>query len=330
MGANALSQLIKIMKVIASSGPRYATFFVNTGCNRRCVYCSVPEQGSGVELPPTDWENITDRVTNWGVRFVSILGGEPTLRVDLPEIVGHISAKAVVSLTSNGDTFVGPKGKERLRVLASNGLSVLNLSLHDLHEVDRQIEILRFARSVGLIPILATVVTKPTIGRLPEIMKEANRRGVMYRYSLYQDIGGSFSSAVKGLIPEPGQLETFVAAVCIQQQKTHLIQNSQMYMTQGTNAYQRGWHCDIHKDHWVVVDNEGRLMACSEYPTQVRVLDIPTLEDPRWVQARTKERGSCDGCSYQCYMEEEGLSRLDMLRVAFDNARGLVQSRKPS
>jgi MoaA/NifB/PqqE/SkfB family radical SAM enzyme len=322
----ALSQVIGAMRVVASSTPRFATFFVNTWCNRRCVYCVVPEQGSGTELSPETWRQITDRVTSWGVRFVNILGGEPTLRKDLPAIVELISMKAVVSLTSNGDTFVGDKGKERLRVLSQGGLSILNLSLHDLRETERQLNILQFAQRIGLIPILATMVTRATITHLPDVMRMANKRGVFYRYSLYQDVGGAFSSAVNGLSPTPEQLSAFVATVRKQQSKTHLIQNTTSYMTQSTNVYPRGWHCDTTRDHWVVVDNEGRLMVCSEYPTSVKVLEIPSLNDAQWVGARTEKRKACSGCTYQCYMDEE-LGRRELILGAVEATRGLLQSR---
>ena len=317
---------MKAIKIIASSGPRFGTFFVNTGCNRRCPYCVVPEQGSGVELPVETWQQIADRITSWGVRFVSILGGEPTLRKDLPDIVGYISRKAAVSLTSNGDTFVGSGGRERVRILSERGLSILNLSLHDLGELDRQLDILQFAGKLGMVPILASVVTRTTIGELPDIMRTAHERGVFWRYSMYQNVGGSFSSDVAGLVPTPEQVSAFMGIVRVQQKETHLVQNTGSYIAQITDVYPRGWHCDVNRDHWVVVDNEGRLMACNEFPTQVKVLDIPSLKDPAWVQARTEKREACSGCTYQCYMDEES-SRKELALGAIDGARGLLRSR---
>ena len=181
--ALSLSNIVRAIRLIASSSPRYGTLFVNTGCNRRCIYCVVPEQGSGVELGSAEWCRIIDKLHGWGVRLGNILGGEPTLRQDLPEIIAHASTKMAVNLTSNGDTFVGPKGRDRLTTLASRGLSLLNLSLHDLGETNRQLDLLAYAKSLGVIPILATVVTKATIGRLPDIMIEATQRGILSRYS---------------------------------------------------------------------------------------------------------------------------------------------------
>jgi MoaA/NifB/PqqE/SkfB family radical SAM enzyme len=237
-----------------------------------------------------------------------------------------MSTKMAVSITSNGDTFVGPKGRDRLAILARGGVSVLNLSLHDLRETDRQLDSLVFAKTLGVIPILATVVTKATIGRLPDIMVEANRRGILFRYMLYQSVGGSFSSQVDGLSPTQEEISAFISIVGQQRRKTHLVQNTRRDIAEATDAYPRNWHCDSYKDHWVVVDNEGRLMACAEHPTDVSVLDIPSLTDPSWTDTRTAKREACAGCSYQCYMDEEGLHRADMIREGITTGLGLLRA----
>ena len=102
--ATVLLHLKKATRFITTRGPKYATFFVNTRCNRRCVYCAVTKHQDS-ELTTQIWNIIADRVTNWGVCLISIVGGEPTLRKDLADIIRHVSKKVLVNLTSNGDFF---------------------------------------------------------------------------------------------------------------------------------------------------------------------------------------------------------------------------------
>lgn len=326
MGKLVLSNIIRAARLIASSGPRFGTFFLNTDCNRRCSYCVVPDRGTGIEMSYEKWCLILDKMNRWGVRFGSFLGGEPTLRKDLPEILKYASKKMAVSLTSNGDTMLGAKGRDRLSNLASNGLNILNLSLHDLAETDRQLETLAYAKRLGIIPILATVVTRATIKALPAIMEKSNAMGILYRYSLYQSVGGAFSAQVDNLAPTKEEIENFISIVKTQKKRFRLVQNTHKYLMDGTAAYPRGWHCNSYEDHWLTVDNEGRLMACSEYPTNVSVLDLPSLGDSKWTEIRTAKRMACDGCTYQCYIDEEGLSRGDLAREGFLTAVGLLRA----
>lgn len=211
-----------------------------------------------------------------------------------------------------------------MKALAESGLSILNLSLHNLREVDRQLETLRYAKTLGIIPILATVVTKVTIAKLPDIMRETNRQGVLYRYIPMQSIGGSFSARADGLCPNPDELASFVALVQDQKKRMHLVANTSKYMEEGTEVYPKGWHCDSHTDRWVSVDNEGKLMACNEYRTQVSVLEIPSLRDPRWGEARTLQREGCAGCTYECHMNAERMTRLTLVGEGVDKAKSML------
>lgn len=323
MVTKALLNGVRVARTLLSSGPRFGTIFVNTDCNRRCVYCMVPQLGTSVVLSSDVWNEIIDRIASWGVGIVNILGGEPTLRTDLSEIVAHAARKVTVSLTSNGDAFVGFKGEERFRTLVSNGLSALSLSLHDIDELDRQLGILHLARTLGVLPILGIVVTKQTIEQIPDVMKEANRRSIFFRFSRYQNVGGIFSSETEDLIPTQSQLVAFASEVQEQKEGTGLVLNTPEYIEDTATISTRGWHCDSYKDNWVMVNSKGQLMACCEYPTPVAVLDIETLKDPRWVQVRTKTRVSCEGCTYQCYKDEEQ-SRSQLFGEAIETAIGML------
>ncbi|MEX0617124.1 MAG: radical SAM protein [Candidatus Woykebacteria bacterium] len=326
MGIFSVSGALRGTQFIATRGPRYGTLFVNTGCNRRCVYCVVPDEGSGIELPTETWFEIIDRLHSWGVRLFGILGGEPTLRKDLPEIVAYAAKRGGVNVTSNGDTFAGARGLVRLETLTGSGVKVLTLSLHQAEDLDRQLDLLVTARRLGAIPVLGVVVTRQSIGTTADVMRETNSRGILFRYCFVQSLGGVFSALDAQLQPTPGQIEDFTSQVLKQKKRTGLIQNSDLYI-KGWDLYPRSWHCDVSTDRWVVVDNEGKLMACSEYATSVPVLSIQSLNDARWVEERTDKRSVCAGCTYQCYIEEEGLGTKDLVREGINIGRGLLRSK---
>jgi cyclic pyranopterin phosphate synthase len=80
-------------------------------CNFRCTYC-MPEEGMKW-LPRADLltfgeiERITRVcVERYGFESVRLTGGEPTVRAQLPQLVGRLSALGVeVALTTNGATL---------------------------------------------------------------------------------------------------------------------------------------------------------------------------------------------------------------------------------
>jgi GTP 3',8-cyclase len=102
-------------------------------CNFRCTYC-MPEEGmkwlSRADL--LTFEEI-ERITRvcverYGFESVRLTGGEPTVRAQLPHLVGRLSALGVeVALTTNGAT---------LGLLAADlkaaGLARINISLDSL------------------------------------------------------------------------------------------------------------------------------------------------------------------------------------------------------
>lgn len=318
----ALSHLKKAVRLTMNRKPRYATFFVNNQCNRQCVYCVVPKN-QNLELPAQTWNTITDRVIDWGARLISIVGGEPTLRKDLAEIIKYAGAKAIVNLTSNGDTFAAIRGRDYLRFLSLMGLSTITLSLHDLNDLGRQLDTLQFAQKLSVIPILATVATQDSIEHLPEVMRAANNRGIFFRYSLCQTVGGHFSPATTILRPTPEQTSIFNNIVWQQKQRTGLVINTYEYLRTINSHLHNNWHCHSHKDYWVMVNSDGALMACSEWPTSIMALDILSLSDPRWVETRTAIRLACAGCTNHCYIESEKTNTLGLIHEGMSHAVAL-------
>ncbi len=149
---------------------------VTDKCNFRCTYC-MPAEGLRW-LPKSDiltYEEIARLVGvfhSLGVRTIRLTGGEPTVRRDLPALVGMIRSVATdvdLSMTTNGfllDELAGP--------LAAAGLDRINVSVDSLlrhrfaemtrrDALDRVLEGLRAAEAAGLSPIkLNCVVLRGT------------------------------------------------------------------------------------------------------------------------------------------------------------------------
>src|SRR5438309_7846490 len=82
---------------------------VTDRCNFRCVYCMPAE---GLQWLPKDeiltFEELTRLLSifvSLGVRSLKVTGGEPTVRADLPKLVGmfrEVGPDLDISITTNG------------------------------------------------------------------------------------------------------------------------------------------------------------------------------------------------------------------------------------
>ncbi|MEU8633224.1 radical SAM protein [Amycolatopsis sp. NPDC048633] len=73
-------------------------------CQLVCVHCYAESAPAGRHGPMTceDWIRVIDEATACGARKVQFIGGEPTLRPDLPELVAYAAASGLrVEVTSN-------------------------------------------------------------------------------------------------------------------------------------------------------------------------------------------------------------------------------------
>lgn len=259
------------------------------------------------DLPTQEWKRIIDRLASWGLKATTIVGGEPTTRKDLPELVAHLRKNNILpSLISN---FVSLDAAA-INDLASAGLFSLQASIDTLHGVGRGnrtwLDLLEHARQVGVLPLVSTVVTSRNVDEVPQLAEEVTERGIMYNCSLYQEVGNAFSVTVSGLKAPKDKLLPTLSKVEAVKKRTSAIRMKYSYLKHVDALYYAGtWHCDPSRDSWINVDADGTLMPCQEYSSSIRVLDIPSLRDKAWRKLKYDKAAACRGCYYQCYFEQE-------------------------
>lgn len=86
---------------------------VTAACNNHCLYCyniwKCHGQAAPGDLPASEWAKITEKLQRESrVSLITVSGGEPLLRRDLPEILQDIKARHVsVNLITNGTLLSG-------------------------------------------------------------------------------------------------------------------------------------------------------------------------------------------------------------------------------
>lgn len=110
-------------------GPLHVAWEITRRCNARCVHCSAdagPETVDPNEVTTGEARRIIDELADAGVRVIGFTGGEPLLRGDLAELIGHATGRGMsVSVCTNGALV----DEGRALALRAAGLKSVTVSL---------------------------------------------------------------------------------------------------------------------------------------------------------------------------------------------------------
>ena len=165
-------------------------------CNSRCQYC-MPEEGmkwiprEGI-LTFEEIERVASLlVSRYGVDSIRLTGGEPTVRANLPDLVGRLAKLGVdLAMTTNGATL--PLVAQDLK---DAGLNRLNISLDSLDkdrfieltrrdDLDRVLEGIDAAIEAGFDPVKINVVLMNGINHdeIVDFAEFGRNKGVVVRF----------------------------------------------------------------------------------------------------------------------------------------------------
>lgn len=85
--------------------PLYAGLMITERCNLECTYCftDAPNRRDEMDVSLLKLCNYIDGLAALGCQYITIMGGEPTLRKDLDKIVDYIIAKGMMpEMSTNG------------------------------------------------------------------------------------------------------------------------------------------------------------------------------------------------------------------------------------
>lgn len=165
--------------------PVTAVWEVTMGCNMRCKHCgSSCSESLPDELNTEEALACIDQLADIHLRWITISGGEPLTRRDLPLLIRRLKEKGiVVNIITNGWLL-----KERAGMLHEAGISTVAVSIdgpRDIHDKVRMTgsyarseEGIRALKELGVTVGAVTTITKQNIDRLSELRDDLIRIGV--------------------------------------------------------------------------------------------------------------------------------------------------------
>lgn len=111
--------------------PVSAGVYIIDSCNYKCEMCDIRLKDNPAIYPRDVQERDIDALSQLGVIYYSISGGEPTLVPDLPERLAYATKKIpYVHLVTNGSTMTSELAKK----LGSTGVREISISIDGMEE----------------------------------------------------------------------------------------------------------------------------------------------------------------------------------------------------
>ena len=156
-----------VARLEANGGrPLRAMIEVSDHCNEVCVHC-YQVQGQKGELTTDHWRRALDDLADLGVLFLTVSGGEATLRSDLMEIIAHARERGfLVRLYTNGLRLT----RELAEDLRRHAVFEVELSVYstrsDVHDFvtgvpgsyERTLQAVGYLRDAGVPVVIKTVI----------------------------------------------------------------------------------------------------------------------------------------------------------------------------
>jgi MoaA/NifB/PqqE/SkfB family radical SAM enzyme len=305
----------RLFRAWTSRHPLWCAWQVTYRCNFRCRFCHYWHDplGEAGEPTPADYADGAKKLATYGSLLVSLAGGEPMLRLDLPDIVREIGRYHFPFITTNG-WFITPQTARDLMRAGAWGVSISidydNAAQHDRkrgmdgawEQAWRAVEMLSAARVEKFQRVnVISVLMNDNIDQLENICRMAAQRNA---YFMVQPYGyrktGSHAYAHNDGAVAPRLLE-------IRGRNPNFLSNP--YYLASFDQFMHGGVPDCRAGRaFFNIDSTGDIAICVERKGQ----PVANLyrDQPQYIHERLVEgsRGNaCRDCWYNCRGEVESL-----------------------
>ena len=286
-------------------GPLWCSWQLTRRCSSLCLFCENRPLAAEEEVDTAGCRRIAGQLGRIGPLFVSLSGGEPFLRADLPEIVAAVAQQNVPLLTTHGWLLEA----ERAREVWAAGLEAATVLLeHPGAEAhDQRLGVKgAHARALTSLGVLADTRTS-----------DRQRVNLKVRVRETQDVEGLASLAAAAaahgasLTVEPGYpvatgCDAGLAPALIALKKAQpALRSSRAYLERFDEARGAGVPGCRAGRTFLNVDHRGRVTQCVEYGAPEHQVGELVTEDVGHVLQKLKEHTATNTCR-RCWSASRG------------------------
>jgi MoaA/NifB/PqqE/SkfB family radical SAM enzyme len=201
------------IKLTKKYKPLIVSWPITHRCNKRCKYCNMDKINHS-ELDTKQSLNLIDDLTDKGTRVLTITGGEPTLRKDLPEILRYAKSKGMLLFLNTNGAYLN---KELLSLvdritLSLDGSEILNDKIRGKGSYKDVIDAIKLCKKSKVFVTITCVITKKNVNRIEDILKfgQANNINIVFQPVTLTHVGKPID---KDLFPTNDELRKAVKSM---------------------------------------------------------------------------------------------------------------------
>jgi MoaA/NifB/PqqE/SkfB family radical SAM enzyme len=177
----------KIIENLEIVTPKYCIIEISSNCLLNCAHCYLgKKENKFIETKKV--LEIIDELSELGVDYIQLTGGEPFLHPDFIKIVSRIAEKNIrLAITTSG--FLPEKKEENLAILKKincdcflqvsiDGIEQTHDSIRGKKSYKKTIDFIKHAVKLNIPVNIATVVQKKNINEIEQIVKNMKLLGV--------------------------------------------------------------------------------------------------------------------------------------------------------
>ena len=293
--------------------PILVHFEVTMRCNAGCGFCDywkTPREAREHEV-----KSFADAARFFNPLMIIFVGGEPTLRRDLEDLVAGVN-RAVSLKYISVVTHGGMLTPERAKSLWEAGINQFSISLDYLderHDRERRIpgltrkifDTIPKMRAMGIDNIrLNTVIKNTNLDQIMPIVHRAKELGIGVSFSAYTDLKNGNRDYL--LSQEQGrQVEEVVNEVLSFKRRNRGVVTSSDWYLEQMPRYFRGEMKELcHSGQRTIhVNPTGHVRRCPDFPV-----------DFHWSEFRKYDTIDCNACFYACRGESQAPLTLSRIR----------------
>lgn len=280
-------------------------------CNSNCPGCGVIKYPY-YEMSTYDCMRTLDVLRNSNIEFVSLYGGEPTLRDDLPEIVSYANDSNLnYSIITNSirllreDYFydkllkVKPKSITCSVGMHNDGLQLLEKLSND-NEYDGEL-------------VATLMIHKGTVDKIPGIISKLSSMEIKSLLFFLHTGNGSnwhYRGSINNVFYQINQNDiSNLVGILLKDYDKFKILNSRSYIESWKKyGIKLNWKCSgLTSLH---INSDGKLSVCQDKPPlNYSIFDLPGAEE-EIIAICNEQAKNCSGCFYDCYYEHDNKERL--------------------
>jgi len=307
---------MRLARTFALGRPIWCAWQVTYRCNFRCTFCNYWKESAHreEELSLAEIEKGSANLATIGSLLVSIAGGEPFLRKDLPQVVEAISRYHFAFITTNGFLVT----RRLARELYDAGLWGISISIdyadEKAHDAARGVRG-AFRKAVQALEIFSEERTRPyqrvnlmavlmndNLEDMEGLIRLAEKVGANFMVQPYSDL----KTGEKRFLPSQGSSRVLLE---LKRRYPHFLSNPE-FLAKFDLAVSEGVPGCLAGKRFFNIDNVGRVAPCVEnrFAPVGKVTDEPF--GPVMKRLRSSAPEDCRGCWYNCRGEIESLLRL--------------------